>query len=159
MKDQLGSRVWEYFFSQAEDGIRDTSVTGVQTCALPISIALAGWRRTRCVARATWSAASRWAPRSSRRSATTRRCGLLSRLPKRAGPSARLRSNNRGWTRTRSTGCWILRGKRGLGSRAGKLHTSMVTLLHSVHSYVVALLHSYMGRQLAAKCLIALATM
>src|SRR5437763_2146980 len=25
------------FFSQAEDGIRDTSVTGVQTCALPIS--------------------------------------------------------------------------------------------------------------------------
>src|SRR5437762_2469377 len=26
-----------YFFFQAEDGIRDTSVTGVQTCALPIS--------------------------------------------------------------------------------------------------------------------------
>src|SRR5437879_11840834 len=26
------------FFFQAEDGIRDTSVTGVQTCALPISI-------------------------------------------------------------------------------------------------------------------------
>src|SRR5437879_9235130 len=25
-----------YFFFQAEDGIRDTSVTGVQTCALPI---------------------------------------------------------------------------------------------------------------------------
>ena len=24
------------FLSQAEDGIRDTSVTGVQTCALPI---------------------------------------------------------------------------------------------------------------------------
>src|SRR5437763_8215434 len=27
----------DYFFFQAEDGIRDTSVTGVQTCALPIS--------------------------------------------------------------------------------------------------------------------------
>src|SRR5437762_8896510 len=27
------------FFFQAEDGIRDTSVTGVQTCALPISAA------------------------------------------------------------------------------------------------------------------------
>src|SRR5437763_2389897 len=27
----------EFFFFQAEDGIRDTSVTGVQTCALPIS--------------------------------------------------------------------------------------------------------------------------
>src|SRR3712207_7715743 len=29
------------FFFQAEDGIRDIGVTGVQTCALPI------WRRTR----------------------------------------------------------------------------------------------------------------
>src|SRR5437762_8427935 len=26
-----------FFFFQAEDGIRDTSVTGVQTCALPIA--------------------------------------------------------------------------------------------------------------------------
>src|SRR5699024_11495330 len=26
-----------YFFIQAEDGIRDRNVTGVQTCALPIS--------------------------------------------------------------------------------------------------------------------------
>src|SRR5260370_14222752 len=39
------------FFFQAEDGIRDSSVTGVQTCALPISWpchrALAGWRHAR----------------------------------------------------------------------------------------------------------------
>src|SRR5256886_10871217 len=28
--------VWFYFFFQAEDGIRDLTVTGVQTCALPI---------------------------------------------------------------------------------------------------------------------------
>src|SRR5476649_1330441 len=28
-----------FFFFQAEDGIRDHCVTGVQTCALPISIA------------------------------------------------------------------------------------------------------------------------
>src|SRR5256886_8342110 len=28
---------WEDFFFQAEDGIRDLTVTGVQTCALPIS--------------------------------------------------------------------------------------------------------------------------
>src|SRR5205809_4260454 len=27
----------EFFFFQAEDGIRDVAVTGVQTCALPIS--------------------------------------------------------------------------------------------------------------------------
>src|SRR5207237_2677294 len=30
-----------FFFFQAEDGIRDSSVTGVQTCALPISDLLA----------------------------------------------------------------------------------------------------------------------
>src|SRR2546429_9862291 len=28
----------KFFFFQAEDGIRDVAVTGVQTCALPISI-------------------------------------------------------------------------------------------------------------------------
>src|SRR5437764_6892917 len=37
-----------FFFFQAEDGIRDTSVTGVQTCALPISPT----NRTRSTARA-----------------------------------------------------------------------------------------------------------
>src|SRR3712207_8487484 len=31
------SHVWCVFFFQAEDGIRDIGVTGVQTCALPIS--------------------------------------------------------------------------------------------------------------------------
>src|SRR2546429_3470606 len=36
-----------FFFFQAEDGIRDVAVTGVQTCALPISAlaALARWGR------------------------------------------------------------------------------------------------------------------
>src|SRR5260370_6500764 len=32
------------FFFQAEDGIRDSSVTGVQTCALPISSHFGGTR-------------------------------------------------------------------------------------------------------------------
>src|SRR5256886_13694280 len=31
-----------FFFFQAEDGIRDLTVTGVQTCALPISLATEG---------------------------------------------------------------------------------------------------------------------
>src|SRR5438093_5277794 len=31
------NRLYDFFFFQAEDGIRDWSVTGVQTCALPIS--------------------------------------------------------------------------------------------------------------------------
>src|SRR2546422_2030968 len=30
------SRLLSFFFFQAEDGIRDVAVTGVQTCALPI---------------------------------------------------------------------------------------------------------------------------
>src|SRR5579884_4408784 len=30
----------EFFFLQAEDGIRDGHVTGVQTCALPISLTI-----------------------------------------------------------------------------------------------------------------------
>src|SRR3712207_7149436 len=33
------------FFFQAEDGIRDISVTGVQTCALPILVAGQGARQ------------------------------------------------------------------------------------------------------------------
>src|SRR5437879_1610305 len=42
-----------FFFFQAEDGIRDTSVTGVQTCALPIlaSRAVLAWDHPR----RTWS--------------------------------------------------------------------------------------------------------
>src|SRR5437879_12726812 len=36
-----------FFFFQAEDGIRDTSVTGVQTCALPICGAGGGDRADR----------------------------------------------------------------------------------------------------------------
>src|SRR6266508_5857362 len=44
-----------FFFFQAEDGIRDGHVTGVQTCALPISI------RSRssssfCSGKSTWKA-------------------------------------------------------------------------------------------------------
>src|SRR5215203_7075853 len=34
-------RICFFFFFQAEDGIRDIGVTGVQTCALPISLASA----------------------------------------------------------------------------------------------------------------------
>src|SRR2546422_11446892 len=38
------SYIFFFFFFQAEDGIRDVAVTGVQTCALPISTpSCAGW--------------------------------------------------------------------------------------------------------------------
>src|SRR5690349_23189707 len=33
-----------FFFFQAEDGIRDLYVTGVQTCALPISASCGAWK-------------------------------------------------------------------------------------------------------------------
>src|SRR5687768_17705561 len=36
----LYSFVFFFFFFQAEDGIRDVAVTGVQTCALPIFVVL-----------------------------------------------------------------------------------------------------------------------
>src|SRR2546427_4719988 len=34
----MSSFFFVFFFFQAEDGIRDLTVTGVQTCALPISL-------------------------------------------------------------------------------------------------------------------------
>ena len=34
----IGVSCLSFFFFQAEDGIRDYKVTGVQTCALPISL-------------------------------------------------------------------------------------------------------------------------
>src|SRR5262249_58689307 len=55
------------FFFQAEDGIRDWSVTGVQTCALPISPPEAG----RDQARVRWRRA--WSDRAIRSTVTTRR--------------------------------------------------------------------------------------
>src|SRR5215217_8046428 len=51
-----------FFFFQAEDGIRDIGVTGVQTCALPISARTAN--PARCKAkqdRRPSPARSRWA--------------------------------------------------------------------------------------------------
>src|SRR2546425_1849504 len=86
-----------FFFFQAEDGIRDKLVTGVQTCALPISP-----RGPRCSAECAWSsaAAATARPRSARpsrprarvrtpppaapsRAAWTSRSGALGRHPHR----------------------------------------------------------------------------
>src|SRR5437762_7198863 len=53
-----------FFFFQAEDGIRDTSVTGVQTCALPIRYRrdASAWSTTMS---SIFSAGCRSAPKSS----------------------------------------------------------------------------------------------
>src|SRR5690554_7563339 len=42
------------FFFQAEDGIRDADVTGVQTCALPISFDLRRWPARRRIFFLQW---------------------------------------------------------------------------------------------------------
>src|SRR5258708_17008082 len=56
----LGNNRQDCFFFQAEDGIRDDLVTGVQTCALPI------WSRPGCRRRCA-SSTRRAPPRSRRR--------------------------------------------------------------------------------------------
>src|SRR5437763_1558528 len=69
----LGILLFIFFFFQAEDGIRDTSVTGVQTCALPISMlqmAVKWLVDTRSGAAEIWIGAdlqeSNWAPEDGR---------------------------------------------------------------------------------------------
>src|SRR5437763_16942269 len=48
-----------FFFFQAEDGIRDTSVTGVQTCALPISSSSRHARQRRRRGTRSWPSCTR----------------------------------------------------------------------------------------------------
>src|SRR5258707_11013305 len=48
-----------FFFFQAEDGIRDIGVTGVQTCALPISCRLSNSRSASVVSRSCSAASTR----------------------------------------------------------------------------------------------------
>src|SRR5207249_5988880 len=79
-----------FFFFQAEDGIRDRNVTGVQTCALPISASCAVFA-FRCLAAASCGSSCSIARTSTRSSAhgRTRREGRRERpTPRRAGPSA-----------------------------------------------------------------------
>src|SRR5699024_57819 len=52
----IDNKLERFFFFQAEDGIRDRNVTGVQTCALPIYLISARWRPN------TFSSASEISP-------------------------------------------------------------------------------------------------
>src|SRR2546422_6905415 len=64
-----------FFFFQAEDGIRDVAVTGVQTCALPISSGFSPRSRSPWSSSALRSRACppRWISRKACCSSTTRR--------------------------------------------------------------------------------------
>src|SRR5438067_3811124 len=71
-----------FFFFQAEDGIRDRNVTGVQTCALPISKGIAHlWRRDQAVGSALETSRSRKLSNAlrtctnARRTCQSRECG------------------------------------------------------------------------------------
>src|SRR5215469_16047880 len=89
------------FFCQAEDGIRDLYVTGVQTCALPIC---APWWRP---PRSSWGstlARWSWSARSARHAALRRFCS--------ASEDQTIRGTGYlgGWsTRPRATSWWNAR--------------------------------------------------
>src|SRR3712207_9106207 len=73
-----------FFFLQAEDGIRDIGVTGVQTCALPIFIAASRWCSAhRAASSGASPAACATAPRASGCSGPS---GWTSRSPGGGGP-------------------------------------------------------------------------
>src|SRR5690349_22327962 len=82
-----------FFFFQAEDGIRDLYVTGVQTCALPI------WpERSAAVSAATCSASAMFPPNKAKPpspSATRRRAQSGATVPGKAGSRVRRRSEER----------------------------------------------------------------
>src|SRR5947209_16930286 len=74
-----------FFFFQAEDGIRDIGVTGVQTCALPILL-----RRTFSSKLALENAVRIWATldpmaRAAVQATDRRRLGYVQRLFERSG--------------------------------------------------------------------------
>src|SRR3712207_7817485 len=54
-----------FFFFQAEDGIRDIGVTGVQTCALPILAPVYGCRSLSCCLNSQSPTSSRLSTASS----------------------------------------------------------------------------------------------
>src|SRR5256885_6197085 len=115
---KLGANVHGcFFFFQAEDGIRDYKVTGVQTCALPI----AHHRRRRRFVRGPGCA-----PESLRLRAQSERPAFYDGGPRRvraglAAPQLRERWAQRADFATserlaRGTGCW--RGSTGNSIRA-----------------------------------------
>src|SRR3989475_1888765 len=104
---------WFVFFFQAEDGIRDLTVTGVQTCALPIS---SGWRDA-VSTRRPWPARSR---RASGAGASGGRRRRPASLPQAAeGTDRPLRS---GAGRAEAAGAALARGELVRLDRLGALN-------------------------------------
>src|SRR5437667_3609472 len=70
-----------FFFFQAEDGIRDRDVTGVQTCALPISCGVAEYRAFATPQAALWSRRA-LAPRPAKQIARVHISAIVGSSPK-----------------------------------------------------------------------------
>src|SRR3989440_6061468 len=89
--------VFIFFFFQAEDGIRDLIVTGVQTCALPISGPLGGDARGDFASDAVGDALARALRRAQRRARhqparlAQRRARVLRSEERRVGKECRSR--------------------------------------------------------------------
>src|SRR2546427_11809106 len=77
-----------FFFFQAEDGIRDLTVTGVQTCALPISAPSSRW--TGASRRGTRDGVDRGGCGEAPRAARPRRASEARLLPLVLPPTARV---------------------------------------------------------------------
>src|SRR5256884_9230195 len=121
----MSSLLWFlFFFFQAEDGIRDVAVTGVQTCALPISIGgplvLQRYspRQAVCLRRRNWLE-SRGPPQSGRiRSTRALRLGLQyglcfwRRYSERTEPRREPRQNRRRLSQIHSAGSQGWRAQR-----------------------------------------------
>src|SRR5690606_39825488 len=91
------SLIFFFFFFQAEDGIRDFHVTGVQTCALPIS-----FTRNFAVLRNRTGTARRYGKRSKNRSISS--FVFLSLLTKRPISSPSSKAIKLGMPKT--SNCW-----------------------------------------------------
>src|SRR3712207_8354697 len=99
-----------FFFFQAEDGIRDIGVTGVQTCALPISLDAAADRPAagrphpaRDRPAAARGGVRQRPQRPPGRRPRRRRCGAPHPGPRRAGPPAACEPDRRTRTALRVT--------------------------------------------------------
>src|SRR5947209_16191674 len=111
--DSSSGHLQRYFFFQAEDGIRDIGVTGVQTCALPISPARGGLpgAGTTGVGRGRAAPGRRFVP-------VARRGGPGGGLPPRrsipgpAAPGERARSEERRVGKECRCGGWRYRQKQ-----------------------------------------------
>src|SRR5688500_20266938 len=101
-----------FFFFQAEDGIRDYKVTGVQTCALPICTHRRGRRRRRCRPRRCVPRGPARAGCRPPRRAWARRTGPTRSEERRVGKECRYRWAREEWKKEISGSAAVVEGEQ-----------------------------------------------